>query len=69
MNKSFERNINFKRNLTDGHLIRKCVQKVFDLAAFMFTEILLRLVSWVENTWFAPVEKRLKWLTLNVVHT
>ena len=29
----------FKRNLTDGNLIRKCVEREFDVVVFMVREI------------------------------
>ena len=38
----FEGCIDFKRNLTDGNLIRKCVQRKFDVVVFMTSGISLR---------------------------
>ena len=59
---------NFKRNLTDGNLIRKC-QRDFDVAVFMVRGISLGNGFWVVNTWRAPVRKRLKRSTLNFANT
>ena len=39
-----------KRNLTGDNLIRKCVQKEFDVAVFMVIEILLGKRFWVVST-------------------
>ena len=60
---------NFKRNLTDGNLIRKCVWREFDVAIFMVRGILLGKSFWTVNTWQAPVRKWLKGSTLNSAHT
>ena len=46
--------IDFKRNLTDGNLIWKCV------AVFIVRGILLGKGFWVINTWQVPERKCLK---------
>ena len=56
---------NFKRNLTDGKLIKR----EFCVAVFMVRIISLAKSFWVVNTWWAPVQKWLKWSTLNFGHT
>ena len=40
----------FKRNLADGNLIRKYVQREFDVTVFMGRGILLGKSFWVVNT-------------------
>ena len=40
----------FKRNLVDDNLIRQCVQREFDDAAFMLRGILQGKSFWVVNT-------------------
>ena len=59
----------FKRNLTDGNLIRKCVLRELDVAVFMVRGISLGKRFWVVSTWRALVWKRLKRSALNFVHT
>ena len=59
----------FKKKLTDGNLIRKCVWREFYVAIFMITGILIGKSFWVVNTWRAPVRKWLKRSPLNFAHT
>ena len=59
----------FKRNLADGNLIIKCVQREFVVAIFMVWGILLGKNFGVMNNWQAPVRKRLKGSTSNYEHT
>ena len=59
----------FKRNLADGNLIIKCVQREFVVAIFMVWGILLGKNFGVMNNWQAPVQKRLKGSTSNYEHT
>ena len=40
----------FKRNLTGGNLIRKCVKREFDVALFMVRGILPGKSFWVVKT-------------------
>ena len=59
----------FKRNLTEGNLIRKCVKKEFGVAIFMVRGISLGKGLWVVNNRRAPVHKQLKGSTLNFAYT
>ena len=59
--------IDFKKHLTHFNLIRKFVQREFDVTVFTVREISIGKSFWVVNTWKAQVQKRLKRSTLHFV--
>lgn len=48
--------------------IRKCIQRVFDLAVFRIIGILLRKSFLAVNIYWMPVQNQLKWSVLSFVH-
>ena len=63
-----KRNIDFKINLMGCIGIRKCIQRVFDLAVFRIIGILLRKSFLAVNIYWMPVQNQLKWSVLSFVH-